>query len=213
MKESIYVSHRDPSIARIMRAAGLSSQSIKLATAESRTLGHTYWDSGARYSYFMIDLATLKTHPLPHWNPPAFGGPKDAVQVAIPPNCCLVEDHYCLSRHFVTLYVRPENAAPLLPGKVDLTRDESIVLAATAGLKASYNGVKDYRFSEAHHSSGITREAYDAAKASLVTRKLLNRAGAITVDGRNAIGSTRLDDFRYERITGRAIGRLLASTF
>lgn len=46
---------------------------------------------------------------------------------------------------------------------------------------------KDYRFQTAQEYTKITREDWDAAKANLISRGMLNKAGAITVDGRNAV--------------------------
>ena len=42
------------------------------------------------------------------------------------------------------------------------------------------------------------RFAWDATKAALIARKLLNAAGAITTEGRNAIGSIDLYRLRKE---------------
>lgn len=55
-------------------------------------------------------------------------------------------------------------------------------------IKASYNGFGDYRFREARRARGITREHWDEAKACLIAKKLLTKAGAITPEGRNAVG-------------------------
>jgi hypothetical protein len=63
---------------------------------------------------------------------------------------------------------------------VTLSEDKRTVLAATAGRKASYGGVKDRRFHEAHRIRGITRERCNTAKASLIDCNLLNKAGAIS---------------------------------
>ena len=47
----------------------------------------------------------------------------------------------------------------------------------------TYGGVTDIRFRE----SGLTRDAWDTASDALKSRKLLNKAGAITTSGRNAV--------------------------
>jgi hypothetical protein len=73
-----------------------------------------------------------------------------------------------------------------LPAPTELTEDEEIVLVATRSLKASYGGVSNYRLSEARRYTGIDLHRWETAKAMLIAKKLLNKAGAITVEGRNA---------------------------
>lgn len=86
----------------------------------------------------------------------------------------------------------------LIPPKPALAWAESVVLAATRSLKSSYAGIKNYRFYEAHERTGITETEWDSAKAVCIQKGLLNRAGAITDDGRNAIEWTRLESLKRE---------------
>ena len=82
--------------------------------------------------------------------------------------------------------IAPASAiTPMLPAPVDLTDDEKTVLIATRSLKSSYNGIPNYRFVEAKRARGITLERWEAAKTSLIDKKFLNKAGAITVEGKN----------------------------
>lgn len=88
----------------------------------------------------------------------------------------------------VTITVHPDMVSRFLPADDDkLERDHVIVLVATRSLKASYGGVKNLRFTEARRYTGITSERWDRAKAELIDRKLLNKAGAITNNRRNAL--------------------------
>jgi hypothetical protein len=88
----------------------------------------------------------------------------------------------------VTIIVHPDMVPRFLPNDdAELTRDHLIVLVATRSLKASYGGVKNFRFVEARRDTGITSERWERAKADLIDRKLLNKAGAITNAGRNAL--------------------------
>ena len=73
----------------------------------------------------------------------------------------------------------------------DLSRAQLIVLFATKSYKASYNGQDrfdmvsgDFRYTP--DADMISREQWNIAKAELIERKLLNKAGAITVNGKNA---------------------------
>jgi len=87
----------------------------------------------------------------------------------------------------LTIYVHPSNLAKLLPKPAELTRHERTVLGYTARLKSSYGGISNYRFHEAHERTGITLAEWDAAKQSIIGKKLLNKRGAITTQGRNAL--------------------------
>lgn len=72
------------------------------------------------------------------------------------------------------------------------TEDERTVLLYTRRYKGSYGRNRDIRFSYANRETGITRERWEAAKASCIERKLLTKAGAITPAGRNAIAGMEL---------------------
>jgi len=87
----------------------------------------------------------------------------------------------------LTFYVSPESSPMFVTAPVeDVTEDQKIVLAYTRSRKSSYAGIPDYRFHEAR-SKGITRDRWDAAKSECIARGWLNKAGAITNDGRNVI--------------------------
>ena len=87
-----------------------------------------------------------------------------------------------------TLYAHPDDVAKMLPPPEELTRDEKIVLAATA----TY--ISSARLQEAQYYTDITHERYQSAKQSLITKKLLKKNGAITTKGRNA--APRLEALR-----------------
>ena len=106
----------------------------------------------------------------------------------------------------LTVFVRPENLAPLLPAPLDLTWAEKVVLTVTCGLKGFT------RLETAREETGIESVDYELAKTSLVNRGLLNRAGAITLDGRNAAnalpgGYDKLSFLNREENGGKEIKR------
>ena len=77
-------------------------------------------------------------------------------------------------------YVHPDDAIKILPASTDeLTDTEKKVLAVIRGLKSSYRADQFNRI-------GIKSPELEAIKASLAKRDYLNKAGAITVKGRNA---------------------------
>ncbi len=64
---------------------------------------------------------------------------------------------------------------------------ECVVLVATRAYKPSYGGITNYRFHTASRETGITQEAWDAAKQRLLRAGLLKPSNAITDAGRDAV--------------------------
>ncbi len=164
---------------------------VYVMSAESVELTGTYWSGGSRSSYAAYEPITKATRTLPRFDPPQFGGPVNTPKVPL----CDGNGHYIViaERHhgsfeYITLFVHPDNMVGLLPSPVELDMAQKIVLVFTRGLKSSYAGIPDYRFHEAHERTGITRQKWDAAKAECIAKGLLNKAGAITADGKNAAG-------------------------
>jgi hypothetical protein len=78
----------------------------------------------------------------------------------------------------------------MLPaGDSGASEAQTIVLLATAALKNTYGGETGIRFREASRKFGISREAWETATAECITAGTLNKAGAITPKGRNAIAN------------------------
>lgn len=154
---------------------------------------HSYWDGGTRDSWERLNLETgqrygvqanvspLSADPGARWEPTpgealicyTEGGSRGGIRI------WKVEMH---PDDFFRLWWASQKNSE------ELSRDERIVLVATRSYKASYAGIKEYRFRQARSECGMSRERWDAAKASLIARKLLNRAGAITPAGKAAIG-------------------------
>ena len=111
----------------------------------------------------------------------------------VPGLICVKHELFCGKDMGITLMVHPDNAPKLLSEKSenDLTKNELIVLVFSRSYKNSYGGQTNVRFKEAHRSKGITQEDWESAKRSLISKKLLNRAGALNNDGRNAVGNMR----------------------
>lgn len=197
MSATHYLTGREPLIQGICNAAfpGYAGQKFKLRTAESVDI-RSSWDGGSRDYFVFVELSTLRATPqVPAqsaFDRPLAGHPEATV---LPDGIACVEHSiFCGKDMGLTIIVNPSTMNPsFLPVQVELSRDERIVLAATAGLKSSYAGVKDYRFAESTRETGITRDRWDVAKSSCIGRKFLNAAGAITTEGRNAIGDQRLD--------------------
>jgi len=153
----------------------------------------SYWDGGCRDYWCLVNLATHRTWLVPENGTPFVNGGKAFKVGRLPENVALVR-HYHGRFENITIYLNPANLrADLLPPKPALDWAQSVVLAATRSLKSSYAGIRNYRFHEAHERTGITEAEWNSAKDACITKGLLNRAGAITDDGRNAIDWTRLE--------------------
>jgi hypothetical protein len=156
----------------------------------------SYWSEGSRDYWVVLNLETGKSEPIPENGTPFSNGGK--VSQELPINGALVLR--AISRGVeagITIYLRPENIrADMLPAPVDLDWKEKVVLSATRSLKSTYAGIKNYRFHEANERTGIALVQWEVARARLIERGLLNKAGAITDEGKNAIGWTDLSSLK-----------------
>ena len=150
------------------------------------------WDGGSRSFFKFVRLdGSGDTFTVPQqsaYDPQIIGG--DAVDL-VPGLACVEHSIFCGRDTGITVYVHPDNAPRYLPAPVEVTDDEKTVLVFTSSLKSSYGGVSNYRYREAHRRTGITLERWDAAKVTLIGKGLLNKAGALTNEGRNLAPSFR----------------------
>lgn len=191
MPVTLHASPTDPTIRKIAAAVGYGGRKFKVTASERVNIGGTSWDGGSRDSYHVVRLSDGSRLPLPHFAPPQFGGPREDPVVTL-------EDDICVVRHSIfrgkdmglTIFVHPRNLAPVLPSAGGgLTEDERAVLCGTKRFKSSYGG-KDRR--QMHNEElyackhvRLTQDAWDAAKERLIAKGLLDKRGAITVEGRN----------------------------
>lgn len=188
------VTHLDPHQVPATLRGNYSGRKFSVEVCDRVTLRNTYWSGGTRSTYSLIHLASgERAAPNGNAAPFQFGGDLEGREVDIPEGCA-VREHviFCGEDLGLRFYVRAADVAPLLPPKIAVTDDELAVLAATATYKNTYSGRTGIRFAEAAEATGITRERWDNASRSLVACAMLNGSGAITVKGRNALGSVRL---------------------
>jgi hypothetical protein len=184
---TVHLRRSDPTVDRIVRAAwpSYNGQHVSARLTDSVRFYGTQWDEGRKRDYAILRLADMQRveideapfvrhselHERDHKIPDGFvvvvfnDGPRQSIEIITP----------------------PANVSNLLPPPTELSEDERTVLIATRQLKSSYGGVPNYRFHEAKRARGITLDRWEAAKASLITKKLLTKAGAITPEGRNAV--------------------------
>lgn len=150
-----------------------------------------YWSGGSKSTYAGVRLVSGKVGWFGGINPLREREPKTDV----PLDCAIVEHSiFCGKDAGLTLHLRPENMAKLLPAGDgnELTDDEKIVLIATRSYKNTYAGRTNVRFIEAQRETGVSQQAYEDAKSLLFMRGYLKRHGKsykITNEGRNAIGA------------------------
>ncbi len=183
---AIHVDRKDATIDRICNAVGYTGRTVKIRTHDVgfplEMLGEN-WSGGSRETYYVLNLATMQTGELPRRNPMA---PMEAAHIELTDGVAVVvHSIFCGKDMGITIHINAANAAPMLPTGVELTPEERKVLECTRSYKSSYAGIRNYRQSQ----SGLTLEVWEATKARLIDRKLLNKAGAITIEGRNAVGS------------------------
>lgn len=152
------------------------------------------WSEGSRDSYSAVRLADGAHVPFPGQQAAPWDNSRTERRVTLQPGIAVVCASVFCGKHMpLTIYVHPTDAAPMLPGKVELNAIEALVLEYTITRKSSYNGkdryqmaVDDMRWSSKPRVDRLDRAAWDEAKAALIARGLLNKAGAVTTAGRNA---------------------------
>lgn len=107
-----------PEVTRVVRAADPSykKHNAILVITESVALTGTYWDGGSRSTYTAVDLATFQSKGAPQYDPPQFGGPREAPTVAIPDGVAIVKTGiFCGKTGAAFVYINPVNATKFLP--------------------------------------------------------------------------------------------------
>jgi len=186
----MYISKTEfPELWALAKIGGYTGQRLEAQVFNGEMRLHSYWDGGERDYFTFIKLDTKEITEIPQ-NGTMFDGKNYGIS-ALPQGVALVRNHCGRFAHCI-IYFNSADITPLLDKpKADLTTDELIVLHFTASYKSSYGGVSNLRFHEAHKETKILLEAWNAAKASLQGKKLLNKAGAITAEGRNIVQNTR----------------------
>lgn len=191
-----YLQHDDP-IARQIAAKCFPSYSGKMfavSVVESGMRTDSCWQGGSRNYWAVLQLSTMTVGYIPE-NGSGFGRYKQAIDTPLPaPDFALVRHSiFCGKDTGIHIYLHADNGALMLPKPVEISWAEKVVLVATRSLKSSYAGISNYRFVEAKKDTGITAEEWETAKAALILRGLLDKRGAITVDGRNSAGDCYLN--------------------
>lgn len=164
----------------------------------------SYWDGGSRDYFVFVDLSTMRAAEVPTQSAfdPKING---AQSVKLPDGfACVEHSIFCGKDAGITIMIGSANAAPLLPSPgPELSAEQKLVLRYTRGRKSSYAGrdrcdmarddmINDHRFNASKpmpSSEEAFRASWEQAKTSLVLAGYLNKAGAITAAGKNAIAN------------------------
>ena len=153
------------------------------------------WSGGSRDVFSAIELSTGRQVNWPGQNTAPWDNERRAAEVSLAPDFAVVRHTQgCYSD--MTFYIHPLNAAALLPAPVELSDWDKIVLKATRNFKSSYGGKDRYQMA-LNEAGGFgirncaqdfpCRRDWELTKQALVDHGFLNKAGAITPSGRNAI--------------------------
>lgn len=184
-----YLDKLSPELETVRRATfpAYNGKKFKLSTNVPSEL-NSYWDGGSRDFFAFYDLITGRALDV-HSNHPMFEGmPRNLAEL---PSGVILVMHTISCGHNLglTFFVRADNLTAYLPPAVELTDDEKIVLKYTRSYKSSYAGIANYRLHEASRETGITLERWNLAREACIGKGLLNKAGALTPSGKNALGS------------------------
>jgi hypothetical protein len=184
MSREVRLTGREPLVGRIAAAVGYTGRKFRLvAGTEVRISGlDREWSGGSHAEWTAVSFPGFEAVACDA--PQAWPSPPVDHVVLLEPGKGVLVRHgmSCGVDTGLEIHIHPEGLAPLLPAAVELSSDEKAVLFFTRSLKPSHNGIRNYR----QHSSGLDPGRWEAAKALCVAKGLLNKAGAITVAGRNA---------------------------
>jgi hypothetical protein len=186
--------HLDPKLVPSSLRGSYSGKKFKAVVCESVTIPADagLWSDGTRELYTAIHFESGRLADLPGQTNAPWAYRADQGFILNPGIAIVKHSIFCGSDMGLTFYVHPQNAAALLPApSAELSEHEKIVLDATCSLKSSYGGRDRYQLACCAYPNSdqkplISRTEYSAAKDSLRVKGLLNKAGAVTVAGRNA---------------------------
>ena len=154
---------------------------VDVINSETYKLQPSYWSGGSITYSYLLRLDDLESVALPNFHP-MFDGQVIPKEITWRPGFIVIEhDIFCGTDMGITFVVHANDmktfALPI--GDDDLTLLEKAVLEIICGL------ISSYRKEEAERYWKISMQEYADTIELLKSKKLLNKAGAVTVDGRN----------------------------
>ena len=197
---TVHLKRSDKTVEQIIQAAfpEFTGQKVQASIADSIRFYNTMWDEGNRRTYVYVELNTMKAQTVPqeqYMTRSEFHQTEHPIPTGF---VCVV--HVESRVPHIEIHGPAANLTGLLPKPSELSFDEKVVLVATRSLKSSYAGISNYRFHQAGGYIGGSLDRWEAAKQTLIQKGLLNKAGAITVDGKNAVGSQQLYELKEQSV-------------
>ena len=180
----------DPALVPSSLRGSYNGKKFKAVVCETMTIPACagLWEGGSRDVYTAIDPSNGREVRVSSDAAP-WDRSRGDNKVTLSPEFLVVEHSMFQGKDLgLTFYVHPAIAAKMLPSPVELTDYEKLVLHATASYKLSYGGRDRYQMARDDNRGKLfpTRDDWERCKTSLIAKGLLNKAGAITVAGRNA---------------------------
>ena len=165
------------------KIAGYNGTKFQVDVINTSTykLQPSYWSGGSRTTSYLLRLDDLEAVSLPNFHP-MFDGQVIPEVIDWRPGFIVIEhDIFCGTDMGITFVVHADDMKTFaLPtSSDDLSLLEKAVIELTCGLKSSY------RLEEAERYWKISAAEYKETQELLKSKGLLNKAGAITVDGKN----------------------------
>lgn len=175
--------HLEPKQVPAYLKGGYTGQKFKAEAAESVHIPADagLWSGGSRNTYSAIELATGRAAAVSDNMSSPWAAERQDRTVPLRAGFAIVKHSiFCGKDYGLTFFVHPSDVTKLLPEPVsdDLSAVELKALAIVRGIKSSYRA--DY-----YARAGISAGEVEAIKAKLIRLGYLNKAGAITVAGRN----------------------------
>ena len=174
--------HLEPRLVPAALRGAYAGKSFKAHVCESVTIPMTagLWDGGSRDTYTIVRLGDNAALSGSDNMSAPWDKTRQDREITLTPGIAVVEHSiFCGKDHGLTFYLHPDNAAKLLPAPVEITAIEKAVLNIITGIKSAYRA-DEYR------RARITPDQVTLAKGRLFDLGLINKAGAVTIQGRNA---------------------------
>ncbi|HQX31768.1 MAG TPA: hypothetical protein PLE71_17310 [Flavobacteriales bacterium] len=193
---TLHIEKPDPAILKIAQTIGYTGRKYRVTIAESFNPNDNHWSGGTRTYQYAIDRTTGQLVTLPQRG--TMFDPQAPNTVKIPNGMVIVEHRIFSGTDLgLTFLIRKDEAQTLIGDQQqapELDKVEQIVLTYTRGRKSSYNGQdrcamaqNDLRNRFNSPCQPFTREQWNTAKDRMIEAGYLNKAGAITVKGKNAV--------------------------
>jgi hypothetical protein len=145
------------------------------------------WSGGTRDHYSAVSLIDGKSLSLPGQSSAPWDKDRKETEIELRPGFAIIRHSmFCGKDMGLTFYVHPVDIAQLLmcDDAEPLAEVEKTVLYIIKGTKSGYRA-------DAYRRANISEGEAEAIKARLIKLELLNKSGAITIKGKNAVQGFR----------------------